>query len=151
MYKSERVNLKGAIDPSDTLDMRVYYHDPNSKVLVINSSTGLAFKHMEINWTRYCHDRLPEQALTYKRTKYDSLISTLQNNGWKTNPLITIIVGVRGAIHKNSKDQLIKLIVLKISIKIIMKNIRQNAVKYLTYLIMNKTKFDNKQSPIPHH
>ena len=54
----------------------------------------------------YCHDRFPEQALTHKHFKYDPFINTLQNKGWKTNPLITITAGVRGAIHEHSIDQL---------------------------------------------
>ena len=45
--------LKGGIDQSDTLDMRVYYHDPNSRVLVLNNSMGLAFLHMDINWIMF--------------------------------------------------------------------------------------------------
>ena len=35
----------------------------------------------------YCHDRFPEQAIKHKHDKYDSLISNIQNKGWKTNPL----------------------------------------------------------------
>ena len=30
-----------------------------------------------------------------------------------------------------------------------MKNIHQNAIKYLTYLVLNKRKIDNKQTPVP--
>ena len=30
-----------------------------------------------------------------------------------------------------------------------MKNIRQNAIKFLTYLVLNKRKLDNKQIPVP--
>jgi hypothetical protein len=30
-----------------------------------------------------------------------------------------------------------------------MKNIHQNAIKYLTYLVLNKRKLDNKQKPVP--
>ena len=62
----------------------------------------------------YCHDKFPEQlACTHKHTKYDPLIITLQNNGWKTNPLITITAGVRGAIHETSIEQLTNLKVPK--------------------------------------
>jgi hypothetical protein len=50
----------------------------------------------------YCHDRFPDGALTHKHTKYDPLINTIQNKGWKVNPLITITAGVRGAIHEHS-------------------------------------------------
>jgi hypothetical protein len=37
------------------------------------------------------------------------------------------------------------------NIKKLMKDIHQNAIKYLTYLILNKIKLDNKQAPVPHH
>jgi hypothetical protein len=30
----------------------------------------------------------------------------------------------------------------------LMKNIHENAIKYLTYMIMNKKKLDNKQTPV---
>ena len=63
----------------------------------------------------------------------------------KIDPFIIIVVGVRGAIHKNSIDQ---LKVPKTSTKILMKNIHQNVIKYLTYLILNKRKLDNKQTPV---
>ena len=69
----------------------------------------------------YCHDKFPEQARRHKHTKYDPLITTLQNNGWKTNPLITITVGVRGAIHENFIEQLIDLNVPKTYTKTLMK------------------------------
>ena len=69
----------------------------------------------------YCHDKFPEQALTHKHTKYNPLINTIQNKGWKINPLITITTGVRGAIHEHSMDQLTKLKIPKNNIKILMK------------------------------
>ena len=36
----------------------------------------------------------------------------------------------------------------KTSIKTLMKNIHQNAIKYLTYLVLNKRKLDNKQTTV---
>ena len=91
----------------------------------------------------------PEQAITNKHTKYDPLINNVENYGWKTNPLITITAGVRGGIHEHSIEQLDKLELPKSSIKSLMKNIHQNAIKYLTYLILNKRKLDNKQNIVP--
>ena len=96
----------------------------------------------------YCHDRFPEQALTQKHTKYDPLINVQQNKCWKMNPLITIIAGVRGAIHEQSIEKLADLKIQKTSIKTLMKNIHQNAIKYLTYLVLNKRKLDNKQKTV---
>jgi hypothetical protein len=92
----------------------------------------------------YCHDRFPEQAITQKHSKYDPLINDIKNKGWKTNPLITITACVRGAIHEQSIKKLEDLNIPKTSIKELMKNIHQNAIKYLTYLVLNKRKLDNK-------
>ena len=97
----------------------------------------------------YCHDRFLEEALTHKHTKYDPLINTIQNKGWKVNPLITITAGVRGTIHKHSMDQLTKLKIPKNNIKTLMKKIHENAIKYLIYIVLNKRKLDNKQTPVP--
>ena len=96
----------------------------------------------------YCHDRFPEQALTQKHAKYDPLINAIRNKGGKTNPLITITSGVRGAIHEQSIDKLADLWIPKSNIKTLMKSIHQNVSKYLTYLVLNKNKFDNKQHTI---
>jgi hypothetical protein len=57
---------------------------------------------------------------------------------------------VRGAIHENSIEQLTNLKIPKTHIKTLMKNIHQNAFKYLTYLVLNKRKFHNKPL-FPHH
>ena len=50
------------------------------------------------------------------------------------NPLITITAGVRGAIHEQSIDKLTKFKIPKSSIKTLMKNIHQIAIKYFTYI-----------------
>jgi hypothetical protein len=57
--------------------------------------------------------------------------------------------GVRGAIHEHSIQKLEDLKIPKSNIKKLMKDIHQNAIKYLTYLILNKRKLDNKQTPVP--
>jgi hypothetical protein len=97
----------------------------------------------------YCHDRFPRQALTHKHNKYDPLINIIGISGWKTNPLITITTGVRGVIHEHSINKLANLKIPKQTIKTLMQNIHQNAIKYLTYLILNKRKWENKQTTVP--
>ena len=97
----------------------------------------------------YYHDKFPEQALMHKNTKYDPLINTIQNNGWKTKPLITITARVRGAIHEHSVDKRTKLKIPETNIKSLMKNLHQNAIRYLTHPILNTRKLDNKQTPVP--
>jgi hypothetical protein len=70
-------------------------------------------------------------------------------DGWKVNPLTTITAGVKGAIHEHSIEKLTKLKIPKHHIKSLMKKIHENAIKYLTYLVLNKRKLDNKQTPVP--
>ena len=108
---------------------------PNQTSLPISPSSNHIVQFIEFT---YCHDRFPEQAITQKHAKYDPLNSTIQNNGWTTNPLITITAGVRGSIHEHSIDKLKKLNIPKSGIKNTMKDIHQNAIKYLTYLVLNK-------------
>ena len=92
----------------------------------------------------YYHDRFPEQTITQKHAKYDPLINAIQNKGWKMKPLITITTWVRGAIYEKSIKILDDLEIPKSSIK----NLHQNAIKFLTYLVLNKRKLDNKQTPL---
>ena len=96
----------------------------------------------------YCHDRFPNTTHSEKTTKYNPLIKTLRAAGWQVNPLITITAGVRGAIHEQSIEDPEKLKIPKSKIKILMKHLHEIAIKYLTYLIINKRKLDNKQSPV---
>ena len=64
-------------------------------------------------------------------------------------PLITITARVRGAIHEHSINKLANLKLLKFITKTLMKNIHQNAIKYLTYINLNEKKLVNKQIPVP--
>ena len=116
---------------------------PNQVQTPISPSPNYTIQFIEFT---YCHDRFPEQAITHKHTKYDPLINNIQSAGWKTNPLITITAGVRGAIHAYSIKQLTKLKIPKSNIKTLMKNLHQNVV--LTYVVLNKRKLDNKQTPV---
>ena len=45
--------LVGAIEQSRTLNGRFYWGYTKSKALVLNNSEGIAFLHMDINWTKY--------------------------------------------------------------------------------------------------
>jgi hypothetical protein len=119
---------------------------PNHSTLPIAPSPNHTVQFIEFT---YCHDRFPEQTLAQKHAKYDPLNQAIQNNGWITNPIITITAGVQGAIHEHSLQKLADLKIPKSNIKKLMKDIHQNAIKYLTYLILNKRKLDNKQTPVP--
>ena len=96
----------------------------------------------------YCHDKFPNTTQKEKTEKYNPLIQTLRTAGWKVKGLITITTRVRGAIHERPIKELENLKIPKREIKILMKQLHQIAIKYLTYLILNKRKLDNKQPPI---
>jgi hypothetical protein len=118
-----------------------------------NTSTPLLPSHTHTHTIQfieftYYHNRFPKQALTQKHAKYDLLINAIRKKGWKMNPLITITSGVRGAIHKQSIKKPTDLNILKTNVKKLMKYIHQNAIKYLTYLVLNKRKLDNKRTTI---
>jgi len=66
----------------------------------------------------------------------------------KKTLLITITAGVRGAIHEHSIEKLTRINIPKSSIKKLMKDIHQNAIKYLTYLVLNKRKLDNNKKTL---
>ena len=83
-----------------------------------------------------------------KTTKYNPLIQALRIAGWQVNPLITITTCVRGAIHKHHTKDIEELKIPKNEIKALMKQLHLIAIKYLTYLIQNKRKLDNKIPPI---
>ena len=52
------------------------------------------------------------------------------------------------AIHEQSFHKLTNLDLPKNNIKNLMEKMHQNAIKYLTYLVLNKRKLKNKQTPI---
>ena len=85
---------------------------------------------------------------TKKTARHNPLIQTLRTAGWQVNPLITITTGVRGAIHEQSIKDLEKLKTPKSEIQTLMKHLHQIAIKYLTYLILNKRKLDNNNLPL---
>ena len=115
---------------------------------ITNTYLTLHKLHGAIHRIRVLNDRFPEQAITHIQTKYDPLIQNIQTNRWIADPLITIIDGVRGAIHEHSNEQLTKLKLPKSSK---MKNLHQNAIKYLTYLVLTKGNLiTNKPLPPPY-
>ena len=68
----------------------------------------------------------------------------------KDQPPHTSIAKVRGVIHEHSIDKLTKLGIPKTSIKSFLKNIHQNAIRFLTYLVLNNRKFNNRKVHVPH-
>jgi len=72
------------------------------------------------------------------------LIATFKPNIWKVCPLKTIIGIVRGTTQNNNIRALESLHISDSIIKKVMKIIHQMVMKYLTYLVLNKTKSNNK-------
>ena len=65
-----------------------------------------------------------------------------------SEPLITIIASVRGVIREQIIKELEQLYVPKNEVRALVKQLHQIVIKYLTYLILNKKKLDNKQPPV---
>lgn len=75
-YDALTLFLLNALDPNDLQDWESYFRgarwqwgdlylrldsgDPNAKVLVLNNSAGIAFLHMDINWTKYAEICIPQ-------------------------------------------------------------------------------------------
>ena len=95
----------------------------------------------------FTHNKFLDQAIQTKEDKYNPSINTLRAQGWNIRPLIVITVGVKGAIHTRSVELLENLHIPTSQIVKKMKIIHQIAIKYLTYLVLNKRKLDNKQEP----
>jgi hypothetical protein len=96
----------------------------------------------------YCHDKFSNTAHCEKIAKYNPLIHIFITTAWQVNSLITITTSVRGATQEKPIKYLEKLKVHKNEIKTLMKHLHQIAIKYLTYLTLNKRKLYNKQPPI---
>ena len=64
----------------------------------------------------------------------------------KPTPSLIIAAGVRGVVHEHSINELANLKIPKSNITTLMKNIHQNAIKYLTYLVLNR--LDNKRAQV---
>jgi hypothetical protein len=86
----------------------------------------------------YSHDGFPTTPTRRKVNKFNPFIQTLVTKGWKVNPLVTITIGVRGAMCEPSMQALKNLNISPQEIEKLM--------KYLIYVVLNKTKFNNKQA-----
>ena len=94
------------------------------------------------------HDGFLDQAIQTKEDKYNPLVDAIRAQGSNIRPLILITTKVRGAIHTSSIELLENLHIPTSLIIKKMKTIHQIAIKYLTYLVINKKILDNKQEPI---
>ena len=56
--------------------------------------------------------------------------------------------GARGVMKEHSIKKLADLNISKSNIETLVKNTHQNAIKYLTYLVLNKIKLTYEQAPV---
>ena len=82
-----------------------------------------------IEFTYYNGKFLPKKVIE-KETKYVPLIRDIQIQGWTIMPLIVITVGARGAIHQNTKTQLIQCLLR-------LKNTNTKNTKTLIKMLLN--------------
>lgn len=69
---------------------------------------------------------------------------------WQTLPLLIITANIRYVmINPQSVDHLFDLDILKTKISTLVEYFFANAIKYLTYVILNKHKLGTKQPPVP--
>ena len=96
----------------------------------------------------YRHKRFPNIAIKDKSNKHNPLIQTLKIVEWNVSPLLpsrrdymTLTTNNHQKRQKTSKH-------LKAKQKLLTKHVHQTAMKYLTHLIRNKRKLDNKEKPV---
>ena len=106
---------------------------------------------MQLYEFTYCNDKYSKIAMTHKHDKYDIIIPHLQRLGWTTLPPIIITVGMRVPFtNRQSHTSFIwKSLTLEIRIKTQMETISLNAIKYLTHMVLNKSKLEEHQTPFP--
>lgn len=101
-----------------------------------------------IEFTYYCNDHYAQEAIHMKYTKYAPLLEAIQQHGWITPTIVTITVGIWGAIHHSTITQLKDLHIPMPQIQKLMNDIESNAIKYTAQLILNTCKLNKNHSPI---
>jgi hypothetical protein len=115
-----------------------------------NSDSGLARLKLRVRFPAFAkRKRNPESIvnLFFSSCHFPSLHEQRYvYMNMQVNPLITITTGVRGVVHEHNHE-LKQLKISKIEVIMLMKQLHQNVIKYLTYLILNKRKLNNKHPP----
>ena len=98
----------------------------------------------------FTHDRFIEQAIqTKEKEKYNMLTYVIKVQGWNMRSLITITAGVKSARNTHKKYRTPqKTTNPNGTSKKNHENTHQFCIKFLTYLVLNKRKLDNKQELI---
>ena len=97
----------------------------------------------------YCNDRFPQETIDNKTQKYQPLLNSIIELGWKVDPLIVITAGGRGTTHNPSMKLLeINLNIPETQIKHTFKEINTIAIQHARSIIRHKRKIENNQ-PLP--
>lgn len=97
----------------------------------------------------YCNDRFSPDTINRKLFKYQPLITSLIQYGWKVDPLIVITVGARTTTHIPSiKILKEKFNIPKSQIKPILTDINTIAIHHAMSILLYKQKLENNQ-PLP--
>src|SRR5579875_1316304 len=97
----------------------------------------------------YTNDRFSPETINNKIQKYQPLINSVIQQGWKVDPLIVITAGARGTTHSPSMKILeTKFNISETSIKNTFKSINTIAIQYAGSILLHKRRIENNQ-PIP--
>ena len=91
----------------------------------------------------------PYSPLDEKMIKYAILIPHLWTLRWNTQPPVILTNDIHEIIHKSSVVKLSDPDIPTLFMKSLLRSISCIAIKYLTYMILNKWKHEKHQSPIP--
>ena len=91
------------------------------------------------------------EAITRKLEKYDTLKTTITQQGWMVLPKILITTCIQGSIHTNTIQRLIELKIPPNIIYKLMESFSKIVISYLTHIILNKCKFENNKPQFPLH
>ena len=110
----------------------------------LTPSDNLTIQFIEFTYT---NDRFPQETINNKIQKYQPLIDTLNQQGWKTDPLIVITAGARGTTHAPSMKQLISSFKLNENIvKNTFEAINTIAIYHAGSILLHKRRLENNQA-----
>ena len=95
----------------------------------------------------YTNDRFSQDTINNKIQKYQPLIDSITQHGWKVDPLIVISAGARGTTHIPSKKQIETIFQIpETSINHTFKEINTIAIQYASSILLHKRRIENNQA-----
>ena len=117
---------------------------PHQNTPPIHPTDTLTIQFIEFTYT---NDRFPEETINNKIHKYQPLINSITQRGWKIDPLIVITAGARGTTHAPSMKQLETTFKLPENpIKNAFKEINTIAIQYASSILLHKRRIENNQA-----